>query len=215
MKRPLAIAFLVALVGVGAMQSTPQAADVETSYCDAIDAWKASEKRTISPKAQKAIAFAFAEYDPEFLNGDTVWNDSPRTRRDSFLICYLDRLRDRFPSFEAVGSIHHNQPLPEDRELELEDGGTYDITRYDIARYTVETFMRNIRPVLAGHKGELVVVPRQVPSIVTVDGYDIGRAATISVESAGEHRIVVRSQTGRCDAKVVVVDGASVTFHCP
>jgi hypothetical protein len=215
MKRALAIAFLVALVGAGAMQSRPQAADVEKSYFDAIDAWKASEKRTVSPKAQKAIAFAFAEYDPEFLNGGTTWNNSPRTRRGSFLICYLDRLRDRFPSFEAVGSIHQNQPPPEDRDLGLEDGGTYDIARYDIARYTVETFMRDIRPVLAGHNGELVVVPNEVPSIVTVDGYDIGRAASISVESAGEHRIVVRSQTGRCDAKVVVVDGASATVHCP
>jgi hypothetical protein len=216
MKRALAIAFLVTLAGVGAMQSTPQAADVEKGYFDAIDAWKAFERRTVSPKAQRAIAFAFAEYDPEFLNGDTTWNNSPRTRRDSFLICYLDRLRDRFPSFEGVGSIHQNQAPPENRELELEDGGTYDITRYDIARYTVETFMReDIRPVLAGHNGELVVAPNEVPSILMVDGYDIGRATTILVELAGEHRIEVRSQTRRCDVKVVVVDGASVTLACP
>jgi hypothetical protein len=31
--------------------------------------------------------------------------------------------------------------------------------------------------------------PDQVPSIITVDRSDIGSAATISLESAGEHRI--------------------------
>jgi hypothetical protein len=215
MERTLAITVLVACISLGTMPSTPQATDLEKSYLDTIEAWKASEKRTISPKAQKAIAFAFAEYDPEFQDGDIPWTNSPRTRKQTLLISYLDRLRDRFPSFEAVASGDEKQPPPEDREMELEDGGTYDVERYDIARYTVETFMRDTRPVLAGHKGELVVVPDEVPSIVTVDGYEIGRASTISVESAREHHVVVANRSRRCDAKVVVADSASVAFHCP
>lgn len=215
MKGTLAIAVLLAFLGVGMMQTTPQGNDdVETSYFDTVRAWEMSEKLTISPKAERAIASAFAQYGSEFLDGDTPWNDSRRTLKQTLLICYLDRLRDRFPSFEAVGPVG-KRPPPEDREMDLEDGATYDIERYDVARYAVDTFMRDVRPVLAGHKGELVVVPEELPSIVTVDGYEIGRAGTISVESAGEHRIAVRNKTRRCEAKIVVVDGASLVFRCP
>ena len=214
MKGTLAIVILVACVGFGTTQSTPQATDLEKNYFDGIDAWKASEKVTVSPKAQTAIALAFAQYDSEFQNGDFPWSNSRRTRKQTLLISYLDRLRDRFPSFEAIA--HGEEPSPpEDHETELEDGGSYDIERYDIARYTVEAFMRDIRPVLAGPSGELVVVPDEVPSIATVDGYELGRAGTVSMESAGEHLIVVRNKSIRCDAKAVVVDAASVVFHCP
>lgn len=215
MKGTLAIAVLVAFAGMGRMRATFQTTDVEKTYVDVIEAWKASEQRTVSPKAEEAIAFTFAEFDPEFRNMDTVWTNSPRTLRETILVCYLDRLRDRFPSFEPVGSVVPNQRPPEDRESELEDGGTYDITRYNVARYTVETFQRDIRPILVGHKGELVVLPEETPSIITVDGYEIGHAGIISVEIAREHRIVVRNKARRCDAKVVVGDGASVVFHCP
>jgi hypothetical protein len=215
MKGTLAIAILLAFLGARTMQTTPQGSDdVERNYFDTIKAWEQSEKLTVSPKAEQAIVVAFAEYDPEFLDGNTAWHNSPRTRKQTFLVCYLDRLRDRFPSFEAVGPVER-RPVREDREMDLEDGGTYDIERYDVARYAVDSFMREVRPVLAGHRGELVVVPEELPSIVTVDGYEIGRAGTISVESAGEHRIVVQSKGRRCEAKIVIVDGASLVFRCP
>lgn len=214
MKVPSAIAILLAVLGVGTMQTRSQGTDVEKSYFDTVKTWELSEKLTVSPKAEKAIASAFAQYDAEFLDGDTAWNNSRRTRKQIFLICYLNRLRDRFPSFEGVGPVE-KRPPSEDREMELEDSGIYDIERYDVARYTVDSFMRDARLVLVGHKGELVVVPKELPSIVTVDGYKIGRAGTISVESASEHRVVVRSKAMRCEAKIVVVDGASVVFRCP
>src|SRR6266700_2110255 len=185
MKRTLGIAVLVAFVGVGTMQTAPQATDIKKSYSDVVKDWEMSEKLSVSPKAEKAIVSAFAQYDPEFIDGSNTWSNSRRTLKQTLLICYLDRMRDRLPSFEVV-EPGKRRPPPEDREMELEDGGTYDIERYDIARYTVDTFVRDIRPVLAGHKGELVVVPDQVPSIITVDGYEIGHAGTISLESARE-----------------------------
>jgi hypothetical protein len=215
MKGTLAIAVLLAFAVIGRMRPTFQTTDVEKTYVDVIEAWKASEHRTVSAKAEEAIAFTFAEFDPEFRNRDAVWTNSSRTLRETILICYLDRLRDRFPSFEPVGSVVPNQRPPQDRELELEDGGTYDITRYNIAHYTVEIFLRDIRPILVGNKGELVVLPEETPSVITVDGYEIGRAGIISVEIAREHRIVVRNSARSCDGKVVVGDGASVVFHCP
>ncbi|HET6930797.1 MAG TPA: hypothetical protein VFI45_10800 [Candidatus Acidoferrum sp.] len=214
MKGTLAIAVLVALLSIATMQTAAPGTDVEQSYFDTVKAWESSEKRTVSPKVEKAIASAFAQYDPEFLDGDIAWKDSRRTLKQTLLICYLDRLRDRFPSFEEVGPVG-KRPPPEDREMELEDGATYDIERYDVARYTVDNFMRDVRPVLTGHKGELVVVPGELPSSVTVDGHEIGRAGTISVESAGEHRILVRNKVRHCGGKIVVVDGASSVFPCP
>jgi hypothetical protein len=58
------------------------------------------------------------------------------------------------------------------------------------------------------------VLPEEALSNITVDGYEIGRAGIISVESAREHRIVVRNRARSRDAKLVVGDGASVVFHC-
>jgi hypothetical protein len=214
MKRTLAIAVLVAFLSIATMQTASPGADAAKSYFDTVNAWETSEKLTVSPKAEKAIASAFAQYDPEFLDGDIAWQDSRRTLKQTLLICYLDRLRDRFPSFEEVGPVGKRLP-PEDREMDLEDGATYDIERYDVARYTVDHFMRDVRPLLAGHRGELVIVPGELPSCVTVDGREIGRAGTISVESAGEHRILVRSKVRRCAGKILVVDGASSVFPCP
>lgn len=211
-----ALGLLLAFSGVGTAQTAPVTTGAEDTYLAAIKAWEATENRTVSPKAREVIAFAFAQYGPEFeaVGGDTVWNGSGRTRKETFLVCYLNRLRDRFPSFEAVGPVAERPPS-EDREMKFEDGGTYDIERYDVARYTVDSFMRDVRPVLVGHKGELVVIPEELPSVVSVDGYEIGRAGTVSVESAGEHRVVVRNMARRCEAKIVVVDGASVVVRCP
>jgi hypothetical protein len=215
MKETLAVAILLALMGIVTLQTTSQAMDEENSCLAVIKAWEASEKLNVSPKAEQAIAFAFAQYGPEFLHGDTVWEGSPRTRKQTFLICYLDRLRDRFPSFEAVGAAYENRLSSEYREMKLEDGGNFDIERFDVARYTVESFMKDIRPLLTGHAGELVVVSEQVPSVVSVDDYEVRRASTVSVELAGEHHIVVHNNARRCEAKVKVVDGASTILRCP
>jgi hypothetical protein len=223
MKRTLALGFLLAFIGVGTTQTAPAATGTEDGYLAAIKAWEATENRTVSPKAREVIAFAFAQYGPEFdaVGGDTVWNGSGRTRKQTFVICYLNRLRDQGKSVEAGLAADERagrRGFPaQQRDMQLGDGGAYDIERYDVARYTIESFMRDIRPVLARHIGELVVISGQTSSVVTLDDYDLGRANTISVEPAGEHHIVVgnKSNPRHCEAEVTIVDGSSVVFQCP
>jgi hypothetical protein len=193
------------------------------SYTMAMGTWEKSEKLSISPKARDVIAYSFQQQNQLIADfgGNRVWKDSDRTLKQTLVIYYLSDLRDL-----KAGSVSQIYPAP--MEMNKNPDGmkdrtatgemkVYGIDASDVSAYPVEKFLYSIEPVLKGPKGELHVISEPTGAAITLDNASRGYTVKITVESAGDHRIVVSNKKGsmRCADKVNVPEGGSITFHCP
>lgn len=166
----------------------------------AMKEWDKNQKIAISEKAQGLIRIAYEQNKPRLaeFNGERVWKGTTRTLNQSVVIYYLGDLRDLKVASEGQW-----------KQLSIEAS--------DVEAHPFNDFLKGLAPVLKGPKGELHVISQPTGAAIRLDGAPRGNTEKITVESAGDHQIVVKSKTGglQCNDKVIVPDGGSVTFHCP
>lgn len=199
----LASILLLAVLGQWAISAKSQTLG-EDSYSMAMKDWEKSQKLTISPKAQDLIRYAFAQNKAKLteLGGERVWKGSTRTLNQTVVTYYLSDLRDLKVSSGGVSGSEWKVRF---------------IEASDVEAYPFRDFLKKLDPVLNGRRGELHVISEPTGAAIHLDGASRGNTEKITVESAGDHRIVVRSKNGslQCEDKVNVPDGGGVTFHCP
>jgi hypothetical protein len=199
----LACILLVAAFGQWAISSKSQTPS-QDSYSMAMKDWEKSQKLTITPKAQDLISYAFEQNKSKLteFGGERVWKGSTRTLNQTVVTYYLSDLRDL-----KVSSGGFSRSEWKGRSIEASD----------VEAYPFRDFLTKLDPVLNGRKGELHVISDPTGASIQLDGAPRGNTEKITVESAGDHRIVVKSKSGglQCEDKVNIPDGGSVTFHCP
>jgi hypothetical protein len=164
--------------------------------------WGEDEKVDISPRAQDLISTSFKENKSkiEMVGGDRVWKNSDRTVSQTLVNYYLADLRDR--DSERTGS-----PASQWKPASIKSS--------DVEAYPLNEFLRKLDPVLNGPKGELHIISQPTGASILLDKSSRGNTDKITVEIAGEHRIVVKSKVLSCSKDINIPDGGSITFHCP
>jgi hypothetical protein len=224
MKRVIVVVVLFVVGGTSQLTSISPAPTFRDSYTMAIDGWEKSENISISPMAQDVIVSSFRRYDGLLadLGGDRRWKDSDRTLKQTLVIYYLSDLRDM-----KVGANSQTHPTPMQMEEKVgasqrEPGNTNrmayaGVESSDVAAYPVDKFFTKITPILKDPKGELHVISKPTGAAITLDNTKRGNTEKITVESAGDHQIIVSSKKDsvRCQEKITIPSGGSITFHCP
>jgi hypothetical protein len=199
MRRVYFLSILMALGLCGASIAISQIG-ARDSYSMALKEWEKSEKVGVSDQAQFLIRDAYQRKKSRLaeFGGERVWKGTTRTLNQSVLVYYLGDLRDQKAGTDFTWK-------------------SMTIEAADVKAHPFESFLDTLEPVLKGARGELHVVSEPTGAQIRLDGSPRGSTEKITVESAGEHKIVVKGKGlgPQCEDRLVVPDGGTVTFHCP
>ncbi len=182
--------------------------------------WEKTEGVPVSASAQDAIASSFEQHNTLFTDfgSNHMWKGSDRTLKQTLVIYYLSNLRDLKSGSESPMMMNENADrMNERRAGNASEMSAFGIEASDVRAYPVEKFLESIQPILKGPNGELHITSDPTGAAITLDKASRGYTEKITLETAGKHRIIVRSKKNsmRCEYDVTIPKDSSVTFHCP
>jgi PEGA domain len=152
----------------------------------------------------------------ETLGSNRKWEGTDRTVGQTLVASYLYNVRDI--KYEAQGSPGPVPWAPNPGLMAETSSQTVFVIRLgDVERFSVDKFFDKLQP-LAGRKiGELRVNSTPPGATIMLDGRRQGLTFRVSVETAGDHSISVRTSGGllNCSKTITVPAGGTVAFQCP